>query len=220
MWLLGFNDMQPGEPRAICDMVPCPCRGGDHGTMSSCYLSEPDSIVEHVSHQPGLPLDITDGLRGPFGSGISGPMFGRCPREMAMEEFEDEWITTLAHKQIASFNQGHGWFFWNFRTEFESHWDYLEAYRRGWFPRNVSDFEGLEKLNVCAPGAHPLKPTTTHFLNADNIYGGQVGTYWISRNWLSLSVGTVGGAALALVIMRLMKPKEGDASDYVAAPVR
>ena len=21
MWLLGFNDMQPGEPRAICDMV-------------------------------------------------------------------------------------------------------------------------------------------------------------------------------------------------------
>ena len=34
MWLLGFNDMQPGEPRAICDMVPCPCRGGAQGTKS------------------------------------------------------------------------------------------------------------------------------------------------------------------------------------------
>ena len=123
MWLLGFNDMQPGEPRAICDMVPCPCAGGDTPTMNDCYLG---------TEQPGLPLDASEGLRGPFGSGISGPMFGHCPREMAMGAHEDEWMTTLAHKQIASFNEGHGWFFWNFRTEFEPHWDFLEAWRRGW----------------------------------------------------------------------------------------
>lgn len=101
MWLLGFNDMQPGEPRAICDMVPCPCSGGE--AMGSCYLGSEVPI-------PAIPLDTAEGLRGPFGSGISGPMFGRCPREMAMSHNEDEWTTTLAHKQIAAFNQGHGWF--------------------------------------------------------------------------------------------------------------
>ena len=87
MWLLGFNDMQPGEPRAICDMVPCPCAdkadgqfttwSSEESTMDNCYLGN-----DHPLH-PGLPLDATQGLRGPFGSGISGPMFGRCPREMA-----------------------------------------------------------------------------------------------------------------------------------------
>ena len=117
-------------------MVPCPCTGGDTSTMGECYLGD-----EHT----GVPLDAAEGLRGPFGSGISGPMFGRCPREMAMDVHEDEYMTTLAHKQVSAFNRGHGWFFWNFRTEFEPHWDFLEAYRRGWFPRNVSDVAGLEK---------------------------------------------------------------------------
>ena len=167
---------------------------GDN-TMADCYLGSD-------SNQPGLPLDVTEGLRGPFGSGVSGPQFGRCPREMAMQAHpaatpcpalhpapypsppcilprlascpalhpappcillhthctrpytlppaprprtphtthrtshtahrvlaavaaaqnnEDEYMTTLAHKQIAAFNEGHGWFFWNFRTEHEPH---------------------------------------------------------------------------------------------------
>ena len=94
--------MQPGEPRAICDMVPCPCAGGNTNTMDSCYLKAEEGEKDH----PGLPLDTTLGLQGPFGSGISGPMFGQCPREMAMADNEDEWTTTLTHKQIAAFNQG------------------------------------------------------------------------------------------------------------------
>ena len=51
MWLLGFNDMSPGEPRAICDMVPCPCAGGEESTMSSCYLRNDDGSA--TSDQPG-----------------------------------------------------------------------------------------------------------------------------------------------------------------------
>ena len=39
----------------------------------------------------------------------------------AAQNNEDEYMTTLAHKQIAAFNEGHGWFFWNFRTEHEPH---------------------------------------------------------------------------------------------------
>jgi len=131
MWLLGFNDMQPGEPRAICDMIELP----------PCYTGD---------DQPGCPLDLEEGLQGPFGSGISSPMFGRGPRGMALGTKEDEYMTNLAHKQVHSFNEGHGWFFWNFRTEFEPHWDFLEAYRRGWFPKNVSDHKALKALDVCS----------------------------------------------------------------------
>jgi len=203
MWLLGFNDMQPGEPRAICDMVPCPCRGGKQSTMASCYLGESAHFSGVQTSQPGLPLDVGQGLQGPFGSGISGPMFGRCPREMALEDSEDEWITNLAHKQIAAFNQAHGWFFWNFRTEFESHWDFLESYRRGWFPRNVSDWEALDSLKVCDAGTPPLKPTT--WQREDGIYASEktqfAGT-WLSRNWLPLVLGSVGGALMAMGVMR------------------
>ena len=79
---------------------------------------------------------------------------------MAMQSFEDEYMTTLAHKQIAAFNEGHGWFFWNFRTEaYEPHWDYLVAWKRGWFPRNVSDYAAITALKVCGAGAKPLQPT-------------------------------------------------------------
>ena len=181
MWLLGFNDMQPGEPRAICDMVPCPCTGGDTSTMGECYLGD-----EHT----GVPLDAAEGLRGPFGSGISGPMFGRCPREMAMDVHEDEYMTTLAHKQVSAFNRGHGWFFWNFRTEFEPHWDFLEAYRRGWFPRNVSDVAALEALKVCDDGALPLAPTVP----PDVV--GKTGS-WFKENLMALVIGAAVGAATA-----------------------
>jgi len=185
MWLLGFNDMQPGEPRAICDMVPCPCAGGEQGdnTMADCYLGSD-------SNQPGLPLDVTEGLRGPFGSGVSGPQFGRCPREMAMQNNEDEYMTTLAHKQIAAFNEGHGWFFWNFRTEHEPHWDFLEAWKRGWFPRNVSDIAAHDALHICHEGASPLQPTIPPKPQATK-------AGWLAQNWLSLLVGALGGALLA-----------------------
>ena len=62
--------------------------------------------------------------------------------------------------EVAAFNQGHGWFFWNFRTEFEPHWDFLEAYRRGWFPRNVSDVAALDALKICDPSTPPLTSPT------------------------------------------------------------
>ena len=46
---------------------------------------------------------------------------------MAWGTNEDEYMHSLAHKHINSFNSGHGWFFWNFRTEFEPNWDFSQA---------------------------------------------------------------------------------------------
>ena len=95
---------------------------------------------------------------------------------------------------------GAGWFFWNFRTEFEPHWDFLEAYRRGWFPRNVSDYEALQKLGVCDKDPPTLSPTTVHKITHGGIYGGVIEQHWLVRNWLPLTVGAVGGAAVAVII--------------------
>jgi glucan 1,3-beta-glucosidase len=42
----------------------------------------------------------------------------------------------LAHKKISSFSLvGHGFFFWNFRTDLDDqYWSYLLALKRGWIP--------------------------------------------------------------------------------------
>ena len=45
-------------------------------------------------------------------------------------------MTHLAHKKISSFSLvGHGFFFWNFRTDLdEPYWSYMLAVERGWIP--------------------------------------------------------------------------------------
>ncbi|CAN0058056.1 unnamed protein product, partial [Sphacelaria rigidula] len=47
----------------------------------------------------------------------------------------------LTHAKLHAFEMGHGWFFWNFKTELEVRWDYLAAVKRGYFPYNVLDLE-------------------------------------------------------------------------------
>lgn len=60
MWLNGFNDNLPGFPRLPCKYIPC----------SPPYMGE---------QQPGTPVDASKALQGPYGTGMSGPIFGLCP---------------------------------------------------------------------------------------------------------------------------------------------
>ena len=135
MWLNGFNDNLPGYPKLPCKYVECP---------------EPYMGPE----QPGAPPDPTKPLQGPYGTGISGPSFGLCPigRDWAKEEHADgenwmrapadadpsvdatdEVIGSLAKKKMQSFALvAHGFYFWNFKTEFEPNWSFMEALARGW----------------------------------------------------------------------------------------
>lgn len=57
MWLNGFNDNLSGFPRLPCKYIPCtdPYMGTD---------------------QPGTPLDPSKPIQGPYGTGMSGPIFG------------------------------------------------------------------------------------------------------------------------------------------------
>jgi len=61
MWLNGFNDNLPGYPKLPCKFVPCP----------DPYMG---------AEQPGAPPSRVKGLQGPFGTGVSGPLYGLCPK--------------------------------------------------------------------------------------------------------------------------------------------
>ena len=141
MWLNGFNDNLPGFPRSPCKYIPC----------SAPYMGE--------GHQPGAPVDPTKPMQGPYGTGMSGPSFGLCPvgRDWIKEKNPmtgREWVqappkapsryddtdnvmTLLAYKKISAYSGvGHGFYFWNFRTDVEEpHWSYLLALERGWIPK-------------------------------------------------------------------------------------
>ena len=141
MWLNGFNDNLPGFPHLPCKYVPCP----------EPYMG---------TDQPGTPVDPSKPIQGPYGTGLSGPILGLCPvsrdwiKESSKDENGDAWInappeaaphkddsdsvmTQLALKKINAFyGIGHGFYFWNFRTEIdEPHWSYMLALEKGWIPR-------------------------------------------------------------------------------------
>lgn len=131
MWLNGFNDNLPGFPKVPCDYVKCP----------ESYLG--DSFT-------GLPLDRSRPIQGPYGTGTSGPSFGYCPTSCTEFFDEDDDVVTrnLAHKKLSSFNIGHGWYFWNFKTEIDPKWDFMRSVEKGWIPSNVAQLSQVS--DACA----------------------------------------------------------------------
>lgn len=154
MWLNGFNDNLPGFPRSPCKYIPC-------------------SLPYMGSDQPGTPVDSGAALQGPYGTGISGPAFGLCPvdRDWMTERYNsaetgsswvssppeaprgrdgtDEVMSLLALKKISAFSGiGHGFYFWNFRTDlYNPQWSYLLALERGWIPKGDLNDERI--INSC-----------------------------------------------------------------------
>jgi len=143
MWLNGFNDNLPGYPKVSCRMFPC----------AAPYMNTDDF------DQPGAPPSKELPLQGPYGTGVSGPQFGECPVGVAWGAKEDEYMKSLTMKHLSSFNSGHGWFFWNFRTELEPRWSFDTAWYKGWFPGNVSDWHASEVTSAC-PNHPPVNIVT------------------------------------------------------------
>jgi glucan 1,3-beta-glucosidase len=151
MWLNGFNDNLSGYPMLPCKYVPCP----------EPYMG---------SDQPGTPVDPGKPIQGPFGTGMSGPSYGMCPigRDWMVEDSDgmnwqrndptapegfdgtDDVMKDLALKKINTFTiLGHGFYFWNFRTELpEPRWSYLLAVQKGWIPSGNS-LNTDEVTNAC-----------------------------------------------------------------------
>lgn len=123
--------------------------------------------------QPATPPDATKPYQGPYGTGMSGPIFGWCPvdRDWLRESSGNpqtgrDWVrsppqapkhlddtdnvmTHLAQKKINAFsNVGHGFYFWNFRTDLEEpQWSYMLALERGWIPKG--DLNAEKITNAC-----------------------------------------------------------------------
>ncbi|TDH70339.1 hypothetical protein CCR75_002902 [Bremia lactucae] len=139
MWLNGFNDNLPGFPTVQCQTTKCP--------IQSTYLG---------NNFPGTPLDTTRPIQGPYGTGQSGPSFGDCPitsnTSFNQQTADDELVFTrnLNLKKLNAFAVGHGWYFWNFKTEFGSRWNFLDLVRKGAFPKNVSSYHADDNvLTAC-----------------------------------------------------------------------
>ena len=184
MWLNGLNDNLPGFPKLPCKFIPCAepyarPRQNLHGISTSWPRRRRDPSLwiptsppprYMGSHQPGAPPDKSKPYRGPFGTGVSGPIYGYCPvdRDWPSPVLDsdgdgiidrldllkngdpistgnlggdpafddtDAVMRELAAKKLLAFGQvAHGFFFWNFRTELEPHWSWLDAHERGWLP--------------------------------------------------------------------------------------
>jgi len=152
MWLNGFNDNNSGYPMMPCKYVEC------------------GSVPYMGDDQPGAPVDPSKPKLGPFGTGESGPSFGLCPvdRDWSKEtdaeteagdywryapakalehrDATDEVMTLLARKKIHAFSGvGHGFYFWNFRTDlYEPQWNYMQAVERGW----ISNADNLSNDHI------------------------------------------------------------------------
>ncbi|KAJ9055148.1 hypothetical protein DSO57_1007372 [Entomophthora muscae] len=52
-----------------------------------------------------------------------------------------EYLLRFAEKQMDAFENGIGWFFWNFKTEngVNPHWDYLLGLKHGWIPKDAGN---------------------------------------------------------------------------------
>lgn len=80
---------------------------------------------------------------------VSAAADGQCPTGRAWRAPSDQEATSsLALKHLNAWSVGHGWFFWNFKTELEPKWDYIRSVANGWLP---SDAQGnhAEVYNAC-----------------------------------------------------------------------
>ena len=152
-FLCDLTDNLPGFPRLPCKYVPC----------GESYLNSDDY------QQPGTPIDPSKPIQGPYGTGMSGPVWGLCPvgRDWLKETGDssdfihtpaeaperrddtDTVVANLALKKINAFSGiGHGFYFWNWKTDLdEPHWSYTAALERGWIPSGNLNSDAV--LSAC-----------------------------------------------------------------------
>jgi glucan 1,3-beta-glucosidase len=125
MWLNGFQDNLEGFPITSCKYAPCPFP----------YINVKD-------------FDRTKNIISPFGTGLSTPLLGTCPYEglLLIDDSQNEFLNKLLIKKINSFDTSHGWFFWNFRTEYEKEitWSFEASLKNQYF--KGSTFQPINEL--------------------------------------------------------------------------
>ncbi len=129
MWLNGFNDNLPGYPRVTCRHTTCPLPYTGPGVI------------------PGAPVNPQTPTQGPYGTGQSTPSFGQCPIGSGWID-EDVFMRKLGHAKLYSMDVGHGFFFWNFKTELEDRWSYIGSVNKGYIPHDAETFDSNERIQT------------------------------------------------------------------------
>ncbi len=127
MWLNGFNDNLPGYPRVTCGHTTCPLPYTGPGVI------------------PGAPVNPQSPTQGPYGTGQFTPSFGQCPVDASWVD-EDTFMRKLAHAKLHAMDVGHGFFFWNFKTELEDRWSYVNSVNKGYIPHDAESFDTNKEI--------------------------------------------------------------------------
>jgi len=121
LWLNGYQDNVEGYPLIECPSVSCP----------ASYMGSPDDPgLSFVRLDPTWGPDIT---QDPRGSGVSFINYGQCSIDQVWTDVD---LKILGLAKLFAFDYAnHGQFMWNFRTEIEPRWSFIEATRIGWLPK-------------------------------------------------------------------------------------
>lgn len=119
MWLGGFNDANT-DAQFECQRVTCPA-----SYMPAPYAAD---------------FDRSAAMLGPIGeSDASTISYGQCLTDSSF--FSNDDVKTLGDCSSYILNQAvAGQFMWNFRTELEPRWSYIEAYDKGWLNNYSADY--------------------------------------------------------------------------------
>jgi hypothetical protein len=91
-----------------------------------------------------------DWMKESSGNPLSGQDWIKAPPKAPKHlDDTDDVMRNLALKKIDAFSGiGHGFFFWNFRTDlYEPEWSYMAALERGWIPRGNLNTPAVQ--NAC-----------------------------------------------------------------------
>ncbi|KAF9387945.1 hypothetical protein CPB97_001836 [Podila verticillata] len=73
---------------------------------------------------------------------VPGPPMGSCANENDASKYSStykQFLKTFFEAQVEAFEQGSGWFFWNFKTESNPLWSYFDGVDQGWIPKDVNN---------------------------------------------------------------------------------
>lgn len=121
--------------------------------------------------------------------GNNGAPAGECPVDPPKPPWgpldREEFYKTLALYQMRGYERSLGWFFWNFQCEVDDpSWCFLNAYDRGWFPKNLS-------TAAYAP------PEVPHCGSWDTPFGATINAFLVA---LASLIGLLAVPVLACVV--------------------
>lgn len=144
-----------------------------------------------------------------FEGGDSYVLYGTCPIDHTYEGVMED-IQRLSYASLNSFDlTTHGFFFWNFKTELESRWSYLQAVENKWIPTSWKE-KTLNKIQDACP-ARNISQYLQSSYDLDHLYTWKKTSY-MNKLFIGLSMFFCGFILLA--ILQLTKRLESNANEF------